>query len=83
MNVGLAVCLSTLIGLIVVVKLGLNILSAMFGPWAYLAICIGITTVMVLAAFAWDYYESRQQPPSQEVLPPRTPPYPPSRRLRR
>ena len=79
MNVRLVVCLGILIGFMEVVRSGLYAALDAYGFWPYMVICAVSVSVIVCAAFGWDYYEARQRPPSQEVLPPQPPLYPPSR----
>lgn len=77
------VCIGILIGFLALVKSGLYAALDAYGFGPFAVLCIGITSLVIAAAFGWDYYEARQRSPSQEVLPPLNPAFPPSRPQRR
>jgi hypothetical protein len=42
------------------VRSGLYSALDAYGFWPYMAICGGLTALMVCAAFAWDWHEARR-----------------------
>jgi hypothetical protein len=54
------ICTGALLGVILAVRAGLNAALDAYGFWPYMAICGGLTALMIAAAFAWDYYEMRR-----------------------
>jgi hypothetical protein len=53
------VCTAILIGFLALVRSGLYALLDAYGFWPYMAICVGLTTLIIAAAFAWDWHEAR------------------------
>lgn len=51
------VCLSALAGVVWLVKSGLYRALDAYGFWPYMTICGVATAFLIVAAFAWDYFE--------------------------
>ena len=50
------ICIGALLAVVLVVRSGLYSALAAYGFWPYMAICGGLTGLMIIAAFAWDHY---------------------------
>jgi len=61
MDVKITVCLICLIAIVAAVRYGLNAALAAYGFWPYMMLCGGLTTFIVIAAFAWDWHEARSR----------------------
>jgi hypothetical protein len=48
-----------LLALLWLVRTGLQLDA--FGFWPYMAICVGLLTAIIAAAFAWDWHEARSR----------------------
>jgi hypothetical protein len=55
------VVILTLLGVILVVKNGLYAALDAYGSWPFMAICGGLTALIIAAAFAWDWHEARSR----------------------
>ena len=54
------ICSLVLAAFLWLVKAGLYSALDAYGFWPFMAICGGLTTLTVAAAFGWDYYEARR-----------------------
>jgi hypothetical protein len=51
------VCLLLLIAIVAAVRYGLYAALDEYGFWPYMAICGGLTTLIIASAFVWDHVE--------------------------
>jgi hypothetical protein len=58
--VRIIVCTSALLGFLWLVRSGLYAALDAYGFWPYMAICGGLTALILAAAFAWDRHEARR-----------------------
>jgi hypothetical protein len=61
MHFGVAICLVVLTAFLWLVRTGLLWSLDVYGFWPYMAICLGLTALIVAAAFTYDYFEARSR----------------------